>query len=123
MQDLSFALETCKMTKIVRVIQPRGVGDKVEFLVEWCDAKIRTWEPAATIAGLPAYLEYVYRQNQNERDIMLDTPVICGHVKLDSGEMRFLVNWNRFGHRTWEPRSSFAIDHIEDYLRDLGNLL
>ena len=111
------------MAKIVRVIQPRDVGNKVELLVDSCDVR-RSWASVAMIAGLPAHSVFVYRQSQNDRHRLLDTPVICGHVKLDSGELRFLVNWNRNGHRTWEPRSSYAVaDRIENYLRDLEKLL
>ena len=120
-------MKTTSSFEIVRVICPRSVERKTEYLVEWRDIEERTWEPAAAIVYLPAFRQYAYRQKlylEKHCNEAFDSPYICGHVKLDSGELRFLANWNRFGYRTWEPRSSFRnVNEFEQYLRGLGNLI
>ncbi len=41
---------------------------------------------------------------------------IRGHVRLDCGEMRFLVKWTGSDHSTWEPKSRLPVTKIEEYM-------
>ena len=121
------------VSEFVNIGQPQVMSyGEMEFL-NWHEARNRSLRPATTIIEQLAFHRYLcqqilyhrilYQQKTNETGAW-DRPVICGHVKLDDGDLRFLVKWNRFGYRTWEPRSSLRnVSDVEKYLRGLENLI
>lgn len=96
--------------EVQEIIEKRGKGDKVEYLVKWKDGGDNEWMKAAAIGedlvrDFEAGLEYAVAE------------CVVGWREGEGGEGRkeYLVKWTDIEEATWEPEENVDPDLIKEF--------
>ncbi|KNA15378.1 hypothetical protein SOVF_098790 [Spinacia oleracea] len=90
------------------VLEKRGKGENLEYLVKWRDGGENDWVKAGLIA------EDLVRDFEDGLEYAEAQGVIGKRVG-DDGEREFLVKWVDFEDPTWEPEANVDPDLIKDF--------
>ncbi|KAJ8422371.1 hypothetical protein Cgig2_006441 [Carnegiea gigantea] len=94
--------------EVEAVLEKRGKGENLEYLVKWRDGGENEWVKAGLIAqdlvsDFEAGLEYAEAQ------------CVLGRRMGDDGKREFLVKWADIDEPTWEPEDNVDSDLIKEF--------
>lgn len=94
--------------EVQEVLEKRGKGDQLEYLVKWKDGGDNEWVKAVLIAedlvtDYEAGLEYAVAEG------------VVGKRIGDDGRREFLVKWTDIDAATWEPEENVDPDLIQEF--------
>ncbi|KAL8170318.1 hypothetical protein V2J09_022122 [Rumex salicifolius] len=97
-----------EFAEVAEVMERRGKGDKVEYLVRWRDGGENEWVKAGLVADdvvtdFEAGLEYAEAQGVEGKRIG------------DEGKAEYLVRWADIDQPTWEPIDNVNPDLIREF--------
>lgn len=97
-----------EFAEVEEILEKRGKGDKVEYLVRWRDGGENEWVKAAlvaenVVADFEAGLEYAEAQG-----------VLAKRLG-DEGMVEYLVEWADIDQPTWEPIENVDPDLIREF--------
>ncbi|KAJ4715897.1 signal recognition particle 43 kDa protein, chloroplastic [Melia azedarach] len=90
------------------ILEKRGKGDQVEYLVKWKDGSDNEWVKAGLIGedlvrDYEAGLEYAVAEG------------VFGKRVGDDGKSEYLVKWTDIDEATWEPEENVDPDLIKEF--------
>ncbi|XP_027095017.1 signal recognition particle 43 kDa protein, chloroplastic-like [Coffea arabica] len=93
--------EIFEYAEVQEILERRGKGDKVEYLVKWRDGEDNEWVRAGLVAedlikDFEAGLEYAVAECILDRRESAD----------EGGKKEFLVKWTDIDEPTWEPEEN-----------------
>lgn len=94
--------------EVEELLEKRGKGQNLEYLVRWKDGGDNEWVKAAFIAedltgDFEAGLEYAVAE------------VVAAKRVGDEGKMEYLVKWTDIEDATWEPEENVDADLIREF--------
>ncbi|XP_021803344.1 signal recognition particle 43 kDa protein, chloroplastic-like, partial [Prunus avium] len=94
--------------EVQELLEKRGKGDRVEYLVKWKDGGDNEWVNAKLIdddlvRDFEAGLEYAVAEG------------VVGKRVGDEGTMEYLVKWTDIDEATWEPEENVDPDLIKEF--------
>lgn len=94
--------------EVQEIMERRGKGQNLEYLVKWKDGSDNEWVKAGLIAeelvrDFEAGLEYAVAQG------------VMGKRAGDDGKMEYLVKWTDIDEATWEPEENVDPDLIKAF--------
>lgn len=104
--------------EVVEIIEKRGKGENLEYLVKWKDGEANEWVKARFVAedlvrDYEAGLEYAVAE------------AVVGKRLGDDGKNEYLVKWADMEDATWEPEENvdpYLIKEFEDGQTDGGRV-
>ncbi|XAR72658.1 Signal-recognition-particle GTPase [Bertholletia excelsa] len=96
-----------EFAQVQEVIEKRGKGDKVEYLVRWKDGGENEWVRAAlvaedVVADFEAGVEYAVAEAVVDR-------------RDEGGRREYLVKWTDMEEATWEPEGNVDPELIKEF--------
>ncbi|KAJ4826911.1 hypothetical protein Tsubulata_006138 [Turnera subulata] len=100
--------EVFEYAEVQEVLEKRGKGDNVEYLVKWKDGGDNEWVRAGFIGedlvkDFEAGLEYAVAEG------------VIGKRVGDDGKNEYLVKWTDIEEATWEPEENVDPDLIKEF--------
>ncbi|EPS60954.1 hypothetical protein M569_13846, partial [Genlisea aurea] len=100
-----------EFAEVEEILEKRGKGADVEYLVKWKDAAANEWVKSAAVAedlvaDFEAGLEYAVAESISDRR---ETP---------EGKIEYLVNWVDTAEPTWEPPENVDPHLITKFLEN-----
>lgn len=97
-----------EFAEVEGVLEKRGKGENLEYLVKWRDGGENEWVKAGLIAedlvaDFEAGLEYAEAQ------------CVLGRRMADDGKREFLVKWADIDEPTWEPEENVDMGLIKEF--------
>lgn len=97
-----------EFAEVEELLEKRGKGENLEYLVKWKDGEDNEWVKAALIAedlvaDFEAGLEYAVAE------------AVVGKRVGDDGTMEYLVKWTDIEDATWEPEGNVDSDLIAEF--------
>ncbi|CAK9153929.1 unnamed protein product [Ilex paraguariensis] len=94
--------------EVQEILEKRGKGEKVEYLVKWKDGEDNEWVKMGLIGedlvrDFEAGLEYAVAE------------CVVGRRTGDDGMNEYLVKWTDIEEATWEPEENVDSDLIEEF--------
>lgn len=94
--------------EVQEIMEKRGKGDNVEYLVRWKDGEVNEWVKARYVAedlvrDYEAGLEYAVAEG------------VVGKRVGDDGKNEYLVKWTDIDEATWEPEENVDPDLINEF--------
>lgn len=94
--------------EVEALLEKRGKGENLEYLVKWKDGEDNEWVKVGLIAAdlvadFEAGLEYAVAET------------VVGKRVGDDGEMEYLVKWTDIEDATWEPLSNVDPDLVREF--------
>ncbi|KAG7978373.1 hypothetical protein I3843_05G079500 [Carya illinoinensis] len=94
--------------EVEEIMEKRGKGDNLEYLVKWKDGGDNEWVKAGLIGedlvrDYEAGLEYAVAEG------------VVGKRVGDDGKMEYLVKWTDMEDATWEPEENVDSDLIKEF--------
>ncbi|XP_022135674.1 signal recognition particle 43 kDa protein, chloroplastic [Momordica charantia] len=94
--------------EVEALLEKRGKGENLEYLVKWKDGEDNEWVKAGLIAAdlvadFEAGLEYAVAE------------AVAGKRMGDDGKMEYLVKWTDIEDATWEPLDNVDPDLIKEF--------
>lgn len=94
--------------EVQQILEKRGKGDQLEYLVKWRDGGDNEWVKSGFIAedlvtDYEAGLEYAVAEG------------VLGKRMGDDGKREFLVKWTDIDEATWEPEENVDPDLINEF--------
>ncbi|XP_052192077.1 signal recognition particle 43 kDa protein, chloroplastic [Diospyros lotus] len=94
--------------EVEEIMERRGKGDKVEYLIKWKDGGDNEWVKAALVAedlvaDFEAGLEYAAAE------------CVLGTREGQDGKKEYLVRWADIEESTWEPEENVDPDLIKEF--------
>ncbi|KAI8533231.1 hypothetical protein RHMOL_Rhmol11G0281400 [Rhododendron molle] len=103
--------------EVEEILEKRGKGDKVEYLVKWKDGGDNEWVKAVAIGedmvkDFEAGLEYAVAE------------CVVGRREGEEGQgkMEYLVKWTDIEEATWEPEENVDPDLIKEFEESHNNI-
>ncbi|KAK2665665.1 hypothetical protein Ddye_004239 [Dipteronia dyeriana] len=101
--------------EVQEIIEKRGKGDNVEYLINWKDGEDPEWIKARLIAedlvrDYEAGLEYAVAE------------AVVGTRTGDDRKREFLVKWTDIDEATWEPEENVDPDLIKEFEDEDGQI-
>ncbi|KAM7255948.1 hypothetical protein ACFE04_011689 [Oxalis oulophora] len=102
--------------EVQEILEKRGKGDNVEYLVKWKDSDDGEWVKAKFVAedlinDFESGLEYAVAE------------AVTGKRHGDDGKMEYLVKWTDMDEATWEPEENVDDDLIKEFERHALHLV
>ncbi|KAJ9180236.1 hypothetical protein P3X46_008507 [Hevea brasiliensis] len=100
--------EIFEYAEVQEILERRGKGDKVEYLVKWKDGSNNEWVKGQFIGedlvkDFEGGLEYAVAEG------------VMGKRVGDDGKNEYLVKWTDIDEATWEPEENVDPDLIKEY--------
>ncbi|EEF49840.1 signal recognition particle 43 kDa protein, chloroplastic [Ricinus communis] len=100
--------EIFEYAEVQELLEKRGKGDKVEYLVKWKDGSDNEWVKAGVIGedlirDFEAGLEYAVAEG------------VMGKRVREDGKNEYLVKWTDIDEATWEPEENVDPDLIKEF--------
>ncbi|KAM6541069.1 hypothetical protein CsatB_005516 [Cannabis sativa] len=94
--------------EVQEIMEKRGKGDDVEYLVRWKDDEVNEWVKAKYVAedlvmDYEAGLEYAVAEG------------VMGKRLGDDGKNEYLIKWTDIDEATWEPEENVDPDLIQEF--------
>lgn len=94
--------------EVQEIMEKRGKGDNLEYLVRWKDGEVNEWVKARYVAedlvrDYEAGLEYAVAEG------------VVGKRLGDDGKNEYLVKWTDIDEATWEPEENVDPDLIKEF--------
>lgn len=100
--------------EVQEILEKRGKGDQLEYLVRWKDGGDNEWVKSGFVAedlvtDYDAGLEYAVAEG------------VVGKRMGDDGKREFLVKWTDIDEATWEPEENVDPDLIKEFENNLSD--
>lgn len=100
--------------EVQEILEKRGKGDQLEYLVRWKDGGDNEWVKSGFVAedlvtDYEAGLEYAVAEG------------VVGKRMGDDGKREFLVKWTDIDEATWEPEENVDPDLIKEFESNLSD--
>ncbi|CAK9316035.1 unnamed protein product [Citrullus colocynthis] len=94
--------------EVEQLLEKRGKGENLEYLVKWKDGEDNEWVKVGLIAedlvaDFEAGLEYAVAET------------VVGKRVGDDGKMEYLVKWTDIQDATWEPQANVDPDLVNEF--------
>lgn len=93
---------------VEEIVEKRGKGDNLEYLVRWKDGGANEWVKARFVA------EDLVRDYEAGLEYAVAEAVVARRVG-DDGKLEFLVKWADLDEPTWEPEHNVDADLIMEF--------
>ncbi|KAI4352756.1 hypothetical protein L6164_006977 [Bauhinia variegata] len=106
--------EIFEYAEVQELLEKRGKGEHVEYLVRWKDGGANEW----------VKLRYIAEDLQRDYEAGLEYAVaeaVVGKRVGDDGKLELLVKWEDLEEPTWEPEENVDPQLIKDFELQQGN--
>ncbi|KAI4375808.1 hypothetical protein MLD38_013634 [Melastoma candidum] len=101
--------------EVVEVMEKRGKGDNLEYLVRWKDGGENEWVKAKWVA------EDLVRDFEQGLEYAVAEGVVGKRVG-DDGKMEYLVKWADIEESTWEPEENVDPGLVQEFEASEGSV-
>ncbi|KAL6963640.1 hypothetical protein U1Q18_034647 [Sarracenia purpurea var. burkii] len=95
--------------EVQEILEKRGKGDRIEYLVKWKDGGDNEWVKAALIA------EDLVKDYEEGLEYAVAECVVGRREGEEEGKTEYLVKWTDIEDATWEPEENVDPDLIKEF--------
>lgn len=101
--------EAYEYAEVEEILEKRGKGDKVEYLVKWKDGGDNEWIKAGFVA------EDLIRDFEAGLEYAVAESIIDRRDQVEDGKTEYLVKWTDIEEATWEPAENVDPVLIQEF--------
>ncbi|CAI9289507.1 unnamed protein product [Lactuca saligna] len=101
--------------EVEEILEKRGKGNNVEYLVKWKDGEDNEWIKAALIA------DDLVKDFEDGLEYAVAELVVGKRDSGEEGKKEYLVKWADFEEATWEPEENVDPELIKEFESGNGN--